>query len=114
MVGCLNPLDDEDFNMDEVTDEDIFKAVMDSKAQHENAVANNGDNDIDNNTLIELPPSPHEALQAKITIEKYIETIDEPYAHKLESILADFASSTWLTETQKMKVSLLTDYFACK
>ena len=101
--------------MDGVTDEDtIFKAVMDSKAQHENAVANNGDNDIDNNTLIELPPSPHEALQAKITIEKYIETIDEPYARKLESILADFARSTRLTETQKMKVSLLTDYFAHK
>ena len=29
MVGCLNPLD-EDFNMDGATDEDIFKAVMDS------------------------------------------------------------------------------------
>ena len=114
MVGCLNPLDDEDFNMDEATDEDIFKAVMDSKAQRENAAANNGDNDINNNALIEPPLSRHEALQVKITIEKYIETIDEPYTCKLESILANFASSTRLTETQKMKVSLLTDYFACK
>ena len=58
---------------------------MDSKAQHENAAANNGDNDIDDDALIEPPPLRHEALQAKITIEKYIETIDEPYACKLES-----------------------------
>ena len=87
MLGCLNPLD-EDFNMDGVTDEDtIFKAVMDSKAQHENVAANNGNNNIDDDALIEPPPSCHEALWAKITIEKYIETIDEPYACKLESII---------------------------
>ena len=58
---------------------------MDSKAQHENAAANNGDNDIDDDVLIEPPLSRHEALWAKITIEKYIKTIDEPYACKLES-----------------------------
>ena len=109
----LNPLD-EDFNLDGVTDEEIFKAVMNSKAQHENVVANNGDNNIDNDALIEPPPSCHEALQAKIIIEKYIETINEPHAHKFESILVDFACSTRLTDTQKMKVSLLTDYFAHK
>ena len=108
----FNPLD-EDFNLDGAMDEEIFKAVMDSKAQHENMAANNGNNDIDDDALIEPPPSHHEALQAKIIIEKYIETIDEPYARKSESILADFACSTQLTD-QKMKVSLLTDYFACK
>ena len=64
-------------------------------------MANNGDNDIDDDALIEPPLSCHEALQAKITIEKYIETIDEPYARKLGSILADFACSTQLTETKK-------------
>ena len=82
MVGRfkLNPLD-EDFNMDRATDEDIFKAVMDSKAQRENAAANNGDNDIDNNALIEPPLWSHEALQAKITIEKYyIETMNLTHA----------------------------------
>ena len=67
-----------------------------------------------NNAPIELPPSCHQALQAKATIEKYIEASDEPYARKLESILADFARSTWLIEAQKMKVSLFTDYFAQK
>ena len=73
------------------------------------AANNVGDNDIDDNAPIEPPLSRHEALQAKITIEKYIETIDKPYACKLESILADFAHSTWLIESQKMKASLLTD-----
>ena len=70
----------------------------------ENAAANNGDNDIDDDTLIEPPLSCHEALQAKITIEKYIETINEPYTWKLGSILfVDFACSTQLTETKKWK-----------
>ena len=88
----------------------------DDKAQRENAAANNGDNNIDDDALIawDPPPSHHEALQAKSTIKKYIEIISELYAHKLESILADFAHSTWLNETQKMNVSLLTDYFARK
>jgi hypothetical protein len=111
----LNPLDDsESINMNGATDEEIYEAVMDSKAQRENAATNNGDNDIDNDVPIVPPPSRHEALQAKITIEKYISTIDEPYARKLKGILADFARSTRLIEAQKMKVSLLTDYFARK
>lgn len=109
----LNPLD-ESINMDGATDEEIFKAVMDSKAQRENMATNNGDNDIDDDSPIAPPPSRHEALQAKITIEKYISTIDEPYARKLEGILADFARSTRLIEAQKMKSSMLTDYFARK
>ena len=107
----LNPLD-ESTNMDGATDEEIYKdqAVIDSKAQRENEPE--AANDIG-------PPSRHdsEALQAKIIIENYIATIDEPYALKLESILADFARSTWLIKVQNMKVSLLTDYFnyfACK
>ena len=87
----LNPLD-ELTNMDDVTDEEIYQAVMDSRAAHENAAAN----DVDDDTPIEAPPSLHEALQAKITIEKYIETIDKPYARKLESLLADFTCSTRL------------------
>ena len=90
--------------MDRAMEEDIFKAVMDSKTQHENVAANNGNNDIDDDALIKPPLSRHEALQAKITNEKYIETIDETYACKLESILVDFACSTRLTETPKMKV----------
>ena len=110
----LNP-SDESFGIDETTDEEIWKAVLDSKVQRENADANNvGDNDVDDDAPIELPPSRHEALQAKITIEKYIAVIDEPYARKLESILAEFARSTRLIDTQKMKVSLVTDYFARK
>ena len=88
-------------------------AVMDFKAHRGNAARNNIGNkhiDDDSDAPIETPPSRHEALQVKITIG----TIDELYALKLGSILTDFACSTWLIETQKMKVSLLTDYFARK
>ena len=110
----LNP-SDESINMNEATDEEIYRAVIDSKVQRENAAANNiGDNDVDDDAPIELPPSRHEALQAKTTIEKYVAAMDEPYARKLESILADFARSTRLIEAKKMKVSVLTDYFARK
>ena len=68
----LNP-SDESINMNEATDEEIYRAVIDSKVQRENAAANNiGDNDVDDDAPIELPPSRHEALQAKTTIEKYV------------------------------------------
>jgi hypothetical protein len=49
-----------------------------------------------------LNDAPIEPLQ-------YIQTIDEPYARKLESIQADFAWSTRLIDSQKMKVSSLID-----
>ena len=91
-------------------DEEIYQAVIDSKAQHE-AANDIGDNDVDDDTPI---AAGDEALQAKIIIEKYAATINEPNAHKLDSILADFARSTWPIKVQNMKVSLVTDYFACK
>ena len=61
----LNPLD-ESINMDGATDEEIFKAVMDSKAQRENMATNNGDNDIDDDSPIAPPQSRHEALRPKL------------------------------------------------
>ena len=65
------------------SDEEIYKAMMDSKSRAW-------------------------ALQAKAIIEKYyIETIDEPYARKLENILADFARSTWLVDAQNTKYHCL-------
>ena len=67
--------------------------------------------DADDDAPTEPPPARHEALQAKIIIEKYIEAIDEPYACKLENILADFARSTWLVEAQNMKgIESITTY----
>ena len=56
----------------------------------------------------------NESGYAKSTIEKYVAALDEPYARNLESILADFARSTRLIEAKKLKVLVLTDYFACK
>ena len=69
-------------------------------------------NMIDEERVVEVLDN--ESDYAKSTIEKYVAAMDEPYARKLESILADFARSTRLIEAQKMKVSVLTDYFAHK
>jgi len=53
----------------------VLGILLTRSAQNRDKV---GDNDVDDNAPMEPPPSRHEAFQAKITIEKYIQAIDEP------------------------------------
>jgi hypothetical protein len=59
-----------------VTDEDIFESVMDAKRLQEGTAGEDGD-DTD-----ESAPGPtrREALQAALTLRKYLGTINEPFA----------------------------------
>lgn len=56
-----------------------------------------GDDDIENDCVDAEPcPSRRDALKAVSTVQWYIQDIDEPFAHKLESILASFGHQTHL------------------
>ena len=79
---------------------------MDSRAQRENAAANNGDNDIDDDALIEPLRRVMKLSGPKLPLKSTL----KPSMNLMHASWR----ATQLTETQKMKVSLLTDYFACK
>lgn len=69
-----------------MTDEDIFESVMDAKRLREKTV---GGNDVD----VDIPapgPTRCEALQAALTLKKYVRTFSEPFAHKPEVMLGSF------------------------
>jgi hypothetical protein len=55
------------------------------KAQDEGLI--NGRDDDDDSSNIELCPMYHEVLQAASVIDKYIDTLDDPIACKLEGVL---------------------------
>ncbi len=53
-----------------------------------------------------------EALIAASTIQKYIVDINDQFAWKLEEVLASFGRHLRLEDSQAMRATQITDYFA--
>ncbi|KAG2084647.1 uncharacterized protein F5147DRAFT_621906, partial [Suillus discolor] len=76
---------------------------MDAKRLQEKAA---GGNDNNNDSDIDVPapgPTRCEALQATLTLRKYLGTFDEPVARKLEVMLGSFGQQSLAVEMQGMK-----------
>jgi hypothetical protein len=87
----------------EVTDDDVFETVQ----QHRDAEEDDGDGNA-------KKPTRKEALIAASTIQKYIVDINDPFARKLEEVLASFGRHVRLEDSQAMRATHITDYFARK
>jgi hypothetical protein len=110
LEALLNPAD-ESRVMDETTDEEICQAVLDARKAQEEVLINGGDDDVDDDASVELCPTHREVLQAASVINKYIDTLDDPIARKVEGVLASFRHQMRLEMSHSMKSTHLTDYF---
>ena len=56
-----------------------------------------GDNlNVDNpDELMEPAPTHNEALQAVLTLGRYVKEVDNPFMHKFESMLGLFGKKAW-------------------
>ncbi|KIK75362.1 hypothetical protein PAXRUDRAFT_19069 [Paxillus rubicundulus Ve08.2h10] len=95
----------------DATDEDIFESVTDAKKLQER---NGGDDDNDDINMPAPSLTRSEALQALLTLRKYIAALDDPFACKLEVMLGSFGQWTRVIEMQGMEDTKLTDYFPHK
>lgn len=94
----LNPPDEaHPFDIDTVTDKDIFDAVMEARREEEEG-GDEGEedegrfdgDDVDTDALVEPTPTRAEALQAALTTLRYIKDKEGAYFRELESTLASF------------------------
>ena len=108
IAGLLN-LAAEMSNVFKATDEDIYQSVMDVKKAREGI-----NDDIDSDLPVEPGPTQNEALQAVLVLKKYVQDLDDPFAHKLEMMLGSFGQRTRIAGVWSMKDSKLTSYFAHK
>ncbi len=106
--SLLNP-EAEHNDMEEVTDKDIFDAVM--TAQKEEEAEEACDADASGDGCIVPIPSRKEALKAASTLQQYVGSMDNPFVHQLEGLLASFGRKTHLEETRSLKDTEITMYF---
>jgi len=107
----LNPADESTI-IDEVTDKDIYQAVMDLWEAQEHALANRGDDDIDHNANIKPCLTRREVLQAAAIINRYLNHENNSLAWKLDALLSSFKSSLHLQESINMRPTCITSYFS--
>ena len=112
LEALLNPVD-ESITITDTTDEEIFEAVMGAKKVREAAAtAGIGDHDVDDDAVVDAGPNRKEALQASLTLKKYVQGLDDAFARKLEGMLTSFGHQTRFVESQSLKPTLVTDYFS--
>lgn len=104
----LNPLSEQEL-VGMVTEKEIFESVQDVLAAEQLMEVNGGDDVDDEKTRVK--PMRKEALTAAFTLQKYIADINEPFARKLEDILASFGRQTRLEGVQAMESTYITDYY---
>jgi len=108
--ALLNPAE-ESWMMDGMTDEGICQAVLVARDAQEEGPINGRDDDIEDDAPLEPCPTHREVLQAASVINRYVGHLNDPLAHKLETILASFGCQIRLEESKSMTSTHLTDYF---
>jgi hypothetical protein len=107
--SLLNPVG-ESHVLTEVSDVEIYQAVVDAIDARENMITNGGD-DIDEIISIEPRPTRRDVLKGVSTIGKYVADWDDPIARKIEVLLSSFNRKLRLDETRNMKETVITDFF---
>lgn len=100
------------------TDDNIFRSVMEAKKLRERNAG--GDESANDNGIGMSKSTPlagltrTEALQAVLSLRKYVATFNDPFACKLEVMLGSFGQRTHTVEMQSMNDTKLTHYFPHK
>ncbi|PBK85242.1 hypothetical protein ARMGADRAFT_1087697 [Armillaria gallica] len=76
----VNPVEEQKDVDGETTDEDIFDAVMTLRNAEEMMDINGGDADADDDSLLDPCPTCCDAMHTVITIQKFVESMEDQFA----------------------------------
>ena len=105
--SLLNPIGESQVLM-ETSDREIYQAVIDA-IEARDAMDINGRDEL--NVVVEPVPTRRELLKVVSTIRKYIDGSNNSLARKIDALLGSFTRQLRFEETQRMKDSVITDFF---
>jgi len=103
----LNPAI-ENKNMFNATDKDIFKSVMHAKALRDGGGSANSDDDDDN--AGEPSPIHTEALDAMLTLRRYVSTFDDPFVGICVGTAYPHGSWVWVSVGMGQGMAMMYPY----
>ena len=107
----LNPVEEQSLMVEDISDEDICNAVLETIG---NSSSGADPDDTKDHEDVVPHPTHHEALAAALTLQRYVQDIDTPYAWDFESSLVSFGHQTWLDGLKTMQDTKISDYFIQK
>jgi DDE superfamily endonuclease len=102
----LNPANESQL-LDDTSDQEICKAVQDSRKEAEAP----SDSDFDDDTPVNARPTRRELLQSVSVINSYVSTLDSAFARKVEAVLGSLGRQMRLEEARSMTSTHINDYF---
>lgn len=107
----LNPVEEENYMVEDISDEDICNAVLGANGSH-----SIGDENPEDAEDEEITPRPtrREALAAISSLQRYVQDIDTSYAREFETNLVSFGHQTRLGAFKAMQDTKISDFFTRK
>ena len=105
--SLLNPIGESQV-LTEMSDKEIYQAVIDV-IEARDAMDINGGDELD--VVVEPVPTRRELLKAVSTIRKYTDGSNNSLVRKIDALLGTFTRQLRFEETQRMKDSVITDFF---
>ena len=107
----LNPIDESQV-IEETSDEEICKAVLDARKAREALAINGGDDIDDDDASGDVCPTSQEVLRAGAVIKRYVDGLDSAFARELEATLAILGRQIRLEESHKLTPTYIPNYFS--
>jgi hypothetical protein len=108
--ALLNPPEESQM-MEAMTDEEICQTVLAAHKAQEEGPISGGDDDVEDDTLVEPCPTYHEMFRAASIMNKFAGHVDDPDARKFEAALASFTRTMRSKRSQTLTTTHITDYF---
>ena len=112
LTELLNPAS-EAHDVFDVTDHDIYTAVMDAKKVQEGMDSEGSSSNSNAPIANEATPTRNKALHTVCTLRKYTKGINSPFSRKLEVMLGTFGREIRTLGMQSMMDTKITSYFSC-
>ena len=107
----LNPIDESQV-IEETSDEEICKAVLDARKAREALAINGGDDIDDDDASGDVCSTSQEILRAGAVIKRYVDGLDSAFARELEATLAILGRQICLEESRKLTPTYIPNYFS--
>ena len=105
--SLLNPIGESQVLM-ETSGKEIYQAIIDA-IEARDAMDINGGDKLD--VVVEPVPTWRELLKVVSTIRKYTDGSNNSLVRKIDALLGTFTGQLHFEETQRMKDSVITDFF---
>jgi hypothetical protein len=110
-LGQLLDLQKENELIEDISDVEIFEAVMSGQETRSNKKHEGKEDDDNDEVVVVEKPNRAAALEASFVLQGFVSDLDDPFACEMRAVLAKFGRRMRSEQARSLQATRITDYF---